>query len=255
MPNFNPGEEQNLMALVAALRGGMQPSTGYSLLQDVLGQQAARVDERKARLQSLTDLLVQNAQQGASLKAATAMADAYTRGNNMPPQIEGVLGDLYPGGGPQMVPDTAAMAPTPAPASAAGAVSSGSPYAGYFAPQQGPPPMVSQTPPPGTVTSPLAPPPDPVAEAQAAADYATAQQTIAEASAGPEPAIGDVVTGIYSAINAGTPPRTILQNAMSNPQAATIITENYDALSRIFPQIFPPKDAITQTYPGLVGRP
>lgn len=95
-PRYSPDERSSLINLLAALRGGLEPSTGLGLYQGVQADQAARIDERQARLNSLTDLIVGAAGQGQSLDAVNALADAYTRGSNVPPRIEDVIGGLYP---------------------------------------------------------------------------------------------------------------------------------------------------------------
>ena len=93
--NFNPMEEQSLMGLLTALRGGLPASTGYGLLQDVLMGQAQRQDERQARVQGLIDMVTQGAQQGMSYDNAQMIASAQT-GGNLPPRVEGAFETLYP---------------------------------------------------------------------------------------------------------------------------------------------------------------
>lgn len=229
MANYNPDEQNSLVALVAALRGGLAPSTGYGLFQDILNQQAARVDERQARLSSLTDLLSQQAIAGQSLEGAQALADAYTRGNTVPPRIEDVISSLYPSQmieGPQEYAPPAMTGSTPSEVGASALA--GQPY-------PGPMPFVEQQ----AEISPTAPPVDPLVEAQRLADMAQAEQQYAEATAGPEATIGDVVAGINQAIANRVPPEQIRNNAMNNPEAAALITKNYTALSKMFPDIFP----------------
>jgi hypothetical protein len=212
------------MALLAALRGGMEPTTGYQMFSNILDQQAARVDERQQRLSSLQDLLAQQAVAGQSLEGVRALAEAYTPGGGTPPMIDETINDLYPRG-----PDQVA----PAPASAEGAVSSGSPYAGYFAPQQGARPQ----------TSPAAPPVDPAAALQQKAAAYQAASDIQEAQAGPPATVGDVVSGIYAAKAANASNETILAQIRQNPEAMEIVVKNYSALGKIFPGLFPDRSA------------
>lgn len=98
--NFNPQEQSSLVGLLAALQGGLPGSTGYGLLQDVLGQQQSRIAARQERTGSLIDMLVNGAAGGQSYEAAQALAGAYTNGSNMPPRIEDALSSLYPGAAP-----------------------------------------------------------------------------------------------------------------------------------------------------------
>jgi hypothetical protein len=101
MPGFNPTEQSSLLDLLTALQGGMTGGQGYNILGGILGQQQERVDQRQAQLGSLTDLLTNAAGGGMAYEGASALADAYTRGSNVPPRIEDVLGALYPTGGPE----------------------------------------------------------------------------------------------------------------------------------------------------------
>lgn len=102
MPNYNPTETNSLMALLTGLRGGMDPSMAYGMYGDVLNQAMARTQERKNRLNTLTDLLVNNAQAGATYGGVQSIADAYThgRGGELPPRIEDTVQGLFPATGP-----------------------------------------------------------------------------------------------------------------------------------------------------------
>jgi hypothetical protein len=100
MANFNPMEEKSLMDLLTGLQGGMMGDQAYALLGDIMAQQQARVAQRQERLGSLSDLLVQGASQGQTYGAAQSLADAYTRGSNVPPMIEDTLSALYPNATP-----------------------------------------------------------------------------------------------------------------------------------------------------------
>lgn len=235
MPNYTPMEETSLVALLAALRGGMTPTTGYQMFQDVLDTQAQRVDERQQRLASLQDLLASQAVNGQSLEGAQALADAYSRGSNVPPMIEETIDALYP---TTMEPQPMPMVPSPYAGSTPSEVGAGRLAA---QPMQGPPTME----PVQAQVSPAAPPVDPVAALQQEAAAYQAQADIEEATAEPEATLGDVIAGINAARNQGTDPGRIRQNVMSNPEAAELVAKNYSALSKLFPNIFP-----DQTGPG-----
>lgn len=110
---YSPYEERSLMNLLAAMQGGMSGSAGYGLLNDIMGQQSARVDARQQRMGSLQDLLVNSAMQGQSVDAASALADAYTRGQgNLPPMIADTLSGLYPNMTPSQNPNISANTPS-----------------------------------------------------------------------------------------------------------------------------------------------
>jgi hypothetical protein len=118
MPNFNPQETQGLEALLVALRGGLEPSTGYSQLQNIIGQQQQRVADRRARMGSLTDFLTQGAAQGQTFQQSKMLADVQTPGQGIPPMIQNAMQTLYPQQQSQgMVPDAGGynMVPAPAP--------------------------------------------------------------------------------------------------------------------------------------------
>ena len=99
MANFNPQETNSLMALLSGLGSGLSGSQGYSLLQNILGQQQTRIANRQERMGSLIDMLTNTAAQGGSLEAAQALAGAYTHGSNMPPVLQDALQSLYPSSG------------------------------------------------------------------------------------------------------------------------------------------------------------
>jgi hypothetical protein len=240
MPNYSPAEETSLMALLAALRGGMEPTTGYQMFSDILNQQAARVDERQERLRSLQDLLTQQAMTGQSLEGARALADAYTPGGGTPPMINQTINALYPGGPEQIAPEAGANAfvgaqgnPQYAVPSRAG-ISTGIPYGAS------PPPMEQG---PQQQVSPTAPPVDPGVALQEQAAALQAAQDIEEAQAGPPATVGDVVSGIYAAKAANASNDTILKNIRLNPEAMEIVVKNYSSLTKIFPGLFPDRSA------------
>jgi len=174
--NFNPQETDSLMALLAGLRGGMDPATAYGVYGDVLGQQSVRHDERQQRLDTLTDLLTNAATGGltgqpTSYQGAQALADAYTHGSTMPPRIEDTLSSLYPVA--SNAPQAAAMMP---PSATAGNAQ----YAQQLAPQQ-------------QQFSPAAPTPDPMEAQMQQQQYDLGQQQLeqAEAAASSAPAIAE----------------------------------------------------------------
>jgi len=96
MANFNPQEQQSLEQLLIALRGGLEPSTGYSMLQNVIGEQQARMADRQERMGSLTDLLTKGASQGQTFRQSKILADVMTPQQGVPNQLQGALNTLYP---------------------------------------------------------------------------------------------------------------------------------------------------------------
>src|SRR6058998_2466427 len=94
--NYNPQEQQSLASLLVALRGGLDPNTAYTQLQNVIGQQQQRVADRQQQLGSLTDLLTQGAAQGQTFQQSQMLADLQTPGQGTPPMIANALSTLYP---------------------------------------------------------------------------------------------------------------------------------------------------------------
>lgn len=263
MPNYNPTEETSLLALLAALKGGMSPTTGYQMFQDVLNQQAARVDARQQRLSSLQDLLTSEAREGQSLAGVQALADAYTPGGGVPPRIENTINALYPmvtpptqaqsmyaegttpselrgvtvGAPGNVDPQVAAALRARGEAPAAGAPASPqTTYSPMGSLGVGQAPYQSQT-------SPAAPPIDPVAALQQQAAAVQAQQDIDEATAQPAATLGDLVSDINAARAKRTDPATIRNNILSIPEYAELATKNFSALNKMFPAIFPDRSS------------
>lgn len=96
--NFSPQNEQGLAALLAGLQHGMDPSQAYSVFQGIQSEQQAQAEERKARLQGLSQLLTQSAMQGMSYGGAQALAEAQP--GPMGPAVDSMLSALYPSGEP-----------------------------------------------------------------------------------------------------------------------------------------------------------
>jgi hypothetical protein len=96
MANFNPQEQQSLEQLLIALRGGLEPSTGYSMLQNVIGEQQQRMADRQERMGSLTDFLTKGASQGQTFQQSKILADVMTPQQGVPNQLQGALNTLYP---------------------------------------------------------------------------------------------------------------------------------------------------------------
>ncbi len=95
MTNFNPQEQNSLMALLQGLQGGMQPTQGYGFLQDILAQQSARQQQRQQNLQGLTSLLTNAAGSGATYDQAQMLMAAQS-GGNIAPRIQQDLNTFYP---------------------------------------------------------------------------------------------------------------------------------------------------------------
>jgi len=96
MPRYNPQERQSLMDLLAALQGGLAPDVASSFLGQIMQDQQERVTARRDNMQSLTQLMLGQAQAGASPKSTRITADILTPQPGLPNQLQGVMDQLYP---------------------------------------------------------------------------------------------------------------------------------------------------------------
>lgn len=92
--NFNPTNEQGLLSLVAALKGGMDPSTAYSMYQGIASDQATELARRQERLTSLSDLMMDAAGGGATYEQASMLAEAQP--GPAGPAVQSMLDTYYP---------------------------------------------------------------------------------------------------------------------------------------------------------------
>jgi hypothetical protein len=94
--NYSPQNEQSLLDLIGALKGGMDPTTAYGLYQDVQGDQAQRIANRQERLGGLAELLTGAASSGMPLAGAQSLAAAQP--GPAGPAVQNMLSSLYPTG-------------------------------------------------------------------------------------------------------------------------------------------------------------
>ena len=92
--NFSPQNQQGLIGLIEALKGGMDPTQAYGISQDIYGDQANRVAQRQERLGGLADLLTQAASGGIPYAGAEALLDAQP--GPMGPAVQDMLQGAYP---------------------------------------------------------------------------------------------------------------------------------------------------------------
>jgi len=95
--NYSPGNEQSLLDLIGALKGGLDPGTAMGLYQGVQQDQAQRVANRQDRLGGLAELLSGAAMQGMPYEGAQALAAAQP--GPAGPAVQNMLGSLYPNSG------------------------------------------------------------------------------------------------------------------------------------------------------------
>lgn len=92
---YSPNNEQGLLSLVAALKAGMDPSTGVQMLGMIEQDQAQQVAQRQQRLGGLADLLMGAAGSGMPYAGAEALAQAAP--GPAGPAVDEMLTSLYPG--------------------------------------------------------------------------------------------------------------------------------------------------------------
>lgn len=107
--NFNPQNEQGILGLISALKGGMDPSAAYSIFSNIQQDQASQVAQRQERLGGLAQLLMGAAQSGMPFSGAESLDDAAP--GPMGPAVNSMMQALYP---------TADETPPAAPMSASG---------------------------------------------------------------------------------------------------------------------------------------
>lgn len=95
--NWSPQNEQGLLGLVAALKQGMDPTSAYSIFQNLQQDQASRMAARQQRLGGLAEMLMGAASQGMPYAGAEALAEAAP--GPMGPAVENMMQALYPTAG------------------------------------------------------------------------------------------------------------------------------------------------------------
>lgn len=209
--NFNPQNTQTLENLVAALGQGLSGSTGYSILQDTMQQQAAQNQMRQQRYQDQAQQLLGAAAGGLPYGAARGLADLITPRQGIPGKVQGMLTDLYPSSDPPLnvngqVPD-------------------------YYNPpegvgQQAQSPMFTQ---------------DPIQQMQ----IQQQQLQMAQAMAPPQPSVSQqnndslalVTQAIQNGLSQGMDPAQIDQIMKSDPGYAAVYVQNLQKLVLAFPQM------------------
>jgi len=94
--NYSPQNEQSLLDLIGALKGGLDPGTAMGLYQGVQQDQAQRIANRQDRLGGLAELLSGVAMQGMPYSGASALASAQP--GPAGPAVQSMLQSLYPTG-------------------------------------------------------------------------------------------------------------------------------------------------------------
>ncbi len=215
--NFNPQESGSLELLLNALRAGLPGNTGYGIMQDVLGQQQQRVQQRQGMLQNLVSNLTNAAQQGGSYQGAQAMANAMVPGQGLPPMVGQALNALYP------AQDTGAIYNSPGP----------NQYQ----------PIMQRSPMQQSVVAPTPSPTDQLAQMQAQQALQQGMQT-GNFSAGPAASPSYNQQGLQMLMQAiavmkaqQLPPDQIVAKIKSDPEAAAILATNFTNIVQIYPDL------------------
>ena len=221
--NYSPDNEGGLLALVAALKGGMEPSTGMQMYGMIEQQQAEDIARRQERLGGLASLLTNAAQTGVDYAGASALAEAQP--GPAGPAVQNMLSSLYPysgeaAGGPDLNANGAVMdgpsgnAPTP----------SGFTPEGYAAVGQSGP----------TAVSPAIDPQIAMQQQMMQGEAQAAQQAAAV-----EPVWGAVSADLASAKAKQTPPDVAISQILAaNPDVAQILSADPGRLQGMMEAIF-----------------
>lgn len=97
--NFSPDNQATLTNLLAALGEGLDPSTGYSMLQQTLADQQQRQADRTAQMQQYAGTIADQASQGVPYGAARGLMDLMTPRNGIPNRVDNMLSSVYPTSG------------------------------------------------------------------------------------------------------------------------------------------------------------
>lgn len=97
------GYRDSLLDLAGAVRSGMDPSIAYGIYGDmsaqhqaILAQQQAEQEARRARIQSLVDMVTQGAQTGVPMDTMEMVLAAQTGGGGLPPRVDNAMTSMYP---------------------------------------------------------------------------------------------------------------------------------------------------------------
>lgn len=112
--DYNTPNEQSLLDLIGALKGGLDPSTAYGVYQNIQQDQATQIANRQQRLGGLAELLSGSAMQGMPYSGAQALAEAQP--GPAGPAVQAMLQSLYPNGETGAIPTNASGAPMDFPA-------------------------------------------------------------------------------------------------------------------------------------------
>jgi hypothetical protein len=96
MALLRPDYRQQMQGLIDALRAGLSPDIGYDIYSNILAQNAARVQARKERMQSLLDMITQAASQGYTRGTVEDLIDAMTKQPGIPTRTQSAIDLLYP---------------------------------------------------------------------------------------------------------------------------------------------------------------
>lgn len=102
---YNDENRQGLMSLLAASQAGLDPTTAYTMLQDVQANQEAQLAQRKERQAGLIGMLMEAAQGGMPYQGAEALMEAAP--GPMGPALQSALSSLYPTAEPRPIPTNA----------------------------------------------------------------------------------------------------------------------------------------------------
>lgn len=94
--NFNPDNRLTLDNLLVALQSGLPGDVGYNIFQDVLSQQMAQAEARRARMQDFASTVIQSAASGMPREGTRAMLDIMTPRRGVPPTLQEMLRIAYP---------------------------------------------------------------------------------------------------------------------------------------------------------------
>lgn len=99
--NFSPDNRSTLTDLLAAMKGGLDPGTGYSIYQNTVAQQEQQAAERQAQMAQYAQQVVDYSQSGLPYGATRDIMDTLTPQQGVPNQVQGQLDTMYPGAAAQ----------------------------------------------------------------------------------------------------------------------------------------------------------
>jgi hypothetical protein len=90
------GYRGSLLDLYGAVQNGMDPTTAYSVYQNLSSEHQATIGQNQERLGSLIDMITQGAQQGMTAEQMQAVTQATAPQLAQRPRVTGALESLYP---------------------------------------------------------------------------------------------------------------------------------------------------------------